>query len=215
MVKILGRSGQSLGATYDAVGSQVTVDELKDADGINLVDELGSRTHSERLNTSLLSVSSGAIASDTTFQIDIDPSDGIADCPNRLLAINLISLAGNELAIATVFVVDPLSGREIAIWAFDLAATDAGTDYTIRWKNDGQAVTTEHLMVPGWELAPQMLSRIGLSGPAGTMPRLTLRGITAIGAGDTFFFLVQLMRPATVAPDPGEPMSHGLPIPSW
>jgi len=212
--KILGRGGASLGTTYDVEGSTVAVDKLADEE-VHLVDAMGNRIHSERLCTIITQSTTGVIATATAFNVDLSAADPLPDCPHRLVSINVIALGGNETDFVLVSMRDPATGREQILWAWDL---DNDQEQKVRWVNDGVGPATDRVLVqlsPVIEL-PIIVTRIGLEAQSGMMPTFHLRGQTAAaGAGETYFVQMVFVRPASVSPLPGEPTSHGLPIPSW
>jgi len=205
--KIQAQAGTSLADIYRILGSIVGLEEL-DVSDVKGVHELGGTIHSERLQSFLISATPGATAQNLAWNTTVG---GIPDSVNRLLAISVIADTTARITNAQVSLQDPAIAREIPLWSWD-----AGNDVenTIQWNNDGAGVAAEFLLVGKHHHAIELLTRIGTTL---VMPSILFRGLTSgFGAGDvTPTLLFHLARPNSGAPTPGEPSSHGLPIPGW
>jgi len=207
--KILSRAGTSLADTWDVEGSIAGVDELVSRE-VSLVDEMGARVFSERALTFVYVISSTAIAQSTVFDV-VSPTE-IPDSPNRLMAVTVLVDAQPRMSFASLAVQDAVTGREIPVWVWD-SSNDLVK--SVRWSNDGAGVVTAYeLTVEDPQRIPYLLTR---QGDNRLMPGLIWRGQSSgFGAGTvTARCLVSLCRANRLSPTPGEPSSHGLPIPGW
>lgn len=205
--KILSQAGISLADVYDIEGSIAGLEEL-DVRDIKGVHELGGQIHSERLTSFLVLSTSGPVAQSTVWGVI---AGGFPDSTNRLLGLSVMTDASARLVHASVAIQEQGNSREMPIWVWDLADDRV---QGLEWSQDGAAVASvEHLSVLVTHV-PQLLTRLG---PTLEMPQLIFRGITAaFGAGTvTTQVIYHLARPSSGNPAPGEPSSHGLPIPGW
>ena len=211
MSKILAQAGISLADVYDVEGSVVGVEQLL-AQEVSLVHEMGGQMFSERLGAFIIEISSGAIAQSTGWAID---TVVLPDAIHRLTAVSVIAEVAADVSNASLAIQEVGGvnvGREIPIWVWNVIDD---LEVGFRWSNDGAAVGNVVLLRPSQpQQIPTILPR---EGSGGQMPHLIFRGATgAFGAGtSTTFMLLHLMRPLPSSPTPGEPKSHGLPIPSW
>jgi len=207
--KILSQAGVSLADIYDVEGSVVGLEDL-DVSEIKGVHSLGPTIFSERLTSHLVLVTSTAINQSTAFNIAMA---NVTDAPNRLLGISVMADVGARVDFCSVAIGDQQSFRETPIWVWD-----SNDDIVKRfsWVEDGVGPTTvDNLEVLGLTHLPQLLTRTGLDRG---MPRLMFRGFsTAFGAGTVEVQCIYTFCRANVSgtPAPGEPSSHGLPVPSW
>jgi len=206
--RVLSQAGVSLADVYDVEGSIAGIDRL-DINEIKGVHELGAQIHSERLKAFIVQSSSGAVAQSTTWGLTIG---GFPDSINRLLAVTVIANNAARVDHCSIAIQEQGNSREIPVWAWD-TADDA--EKQVEWSIDGAAAATQfYLAVIGIPQVPELLTRLG---DDGQMPQLIFRGETgAFGAGNvTTRALFHVARPNTGNPPPGEPSSHGLPIPGW
>lgn len=205
--KILSQAGTSLADVYDIEGSVAGLHSI-DVDEIKGVHELGGQIHSERLVAFLTTQTTGGVLQNTTFA---NTSGSFPDSINRIMHLSVLASVGARLAHVSVAFQDTASGREIPIWVWDNADD---RDQAIEWSNDGAGATTvQHLSTLVTHL-PTLMTRVGTPRLMGA---LILRGLTSgFGAGTVTVFLVtQILRPNPAVVVPGDPSSHGLPIPSW
>lgn len=208
-MKVLAQTGVSLADVYDIQGSIVGTDELLGGE-VHLSHEMGGTIFSERIQTFIVAISSGAILQSASFDATFG---AIPDCPNRVLAVTVIVDTASRLNNCTLSVfIDDASGEyPIFNWAI---AHDQQKNCRIDLGAAAPADLTMLVPIAGVNLLPALLTRVGI---ADQMPTLRFRGTTdAFGAGDvTATCLVTLARATPGSPAPGEPSSHGLPIPSW
>jgi len=208
MSKILAQAGISLADVYDVAGSVAGVEQLLTQE-VSLVHEMGGQMFSERLGAFILEIPNGGIAQSTGWVVD---TVILPDTTHRILGVTMLSDSAAEVGTATLAVANTASDREIPIWSWDSTIDD---EVITRWSNDGAAVANMLLLrsvAP--QQVPYMLIREGIEKQ---MPHLIFRGSTlGFGAGtnDTFC-LIHIARAGDADPQPGNPSSHGLPIPSW
>lgn len=206
--KVLSQSGISLADIYDVEGSIVGIDQL-DVSEVKGVHELGATIHSERLVSWLVVGATGGIAQNTVFESVIT---NFPDSIARILGMSVFTDVAARVTHASVAIRNQDNDREIPIWVWDTADD---REQGFEWSNDGAAVATfVHLSVLNPSM-PQLLTRMGSNG---LMSEVVLRGLTAgFGAGTVqTIVMLQIARPnPTLIPTPGEPSSHGLPIPGW
>lgn len=208
MPKVQAQAGASLADSYDVVGSIIGVEQLTTQD-VSLTHEMGGTMFSERLISFQVNLTSGDIAASTAFNATgVQP---LPDVPVRILGITCIVDTASRLANLMVGIRDPVAGGDLPFFIWD---NTLGTQTAFRFSDSGASVgaTTQ---LSGAELqTPNLVTRFGLSR---TMPELVMRGITTgFGAGtlETQAF-IHIAHPSREVPAPGEPSSHGLPLPGW
>jgi len=208
VVKILSQAGFSLADVYEVEGSILSIDQL-DVTEIKAVHDLGPQIHSERLLSILIQQNTGAILQNVTWNLT---TGNFPDSVARIFGVSLIADVTSRIDNVVLAIQDPDTGREMPFFVWD---SNADADLTMRWSNNGAAVAGFRSLRPavGFSL-PTLLTRMG--GTRG-MPLVSFRGTTlGFGAGTVTCFLVyHLARPNRISPTPGDPSSHGLPIPSW
>jgi len=209
MGKILSQAGVSLADVYDVEGSIVGVDELITRE-VHLQHEMGAQIFSERLRGFIIKLEPGAIAQNTSFSVGITK---IPDSPNRLIGVQCVATNARISNIALYVSDISAIAREILVWSWDVVNDQNSTQ---RWSDDGGAVGSVNMLrstAPNYGL-PLLITR---TGDSGQMPELNVRGTTAgFGAGTvTPVILCMMIRANPQAPVPGDPRSHGLPVPSW
>jgi len=205
--KIQSQAGDSLSDTYSIRGSKVGVEQLNFED-VNLVDEMGGRVHSERLQSFFVTLTV-TVGQSLDFNIT---AGGIPDSVNRVLGV--FAVADTSPAILQVQLAILENGgptREMPIWVWD---NTSGLQQPIRWADDGELPGDEFALTPPIYTLPQLVTR---TGAGKLMPDLLVRGTTTgFGAGMVrLIVMVHLARPDPGNPTPGHPSSHGLPVPSW
>jgi len=205
--KILGQAGVSLADVYDIEGSVVGLENL-DVSEVKAVHDLGGQIHSERLISFIVLSSSGAVNQSAAIGVT---AGGIPDSVNRLLGVSVLASAAARVDHVALTIQDADTGREFPIWSWD---TNDDREQQILWSLDGAGAAAFFLLSTLVTQLPQLLTRLGTSL---AMPQLVMRGTTsAFGAGTvTVRALYHLCRPNTGNPTPGEPSSHGLPLPGW
>lgn len=206
--RILSQAGTSLADVYDVEGSVVGLEAL-DVSDVKAVHELGGQIHSERLLVFGLQIGSTALAQNLTWDVELSV---FPDSINRILSIAVIADVGSRIDNCSVHIRDSLTLRDIPIWMWDSVNDLEGA---VRWS--APAVAAHVALRPVINLpggAPCLLARTGTSR---RMPTLFFRGLTSgFGAGTVLALaLVNVARPDDAVPAPGNPSSHGLPIPSW
>jgi len=209
MPKILSQAGTSLADSYNIEGSIAGVEEL-DSRSVGLVDEMGGRVQSERLNAFILNVASDANNQNASFATE---AAVLPDCVNRVLGIIAFVSTTARLAHCTVNLRMAGTGGEFPIWSWDDALDD---EYSLRLSEAGAAVGTVIALRPSVALQPfqQLAMR---SGDEMLMPSFFLRGTTnGFGAGTlNINALIMIARPQPATVTAGTASSHGLPVPSW
>jgi len=205
--KVQGQAGISLADVYDVVGSIAGVEEI-DVRSIKGVHDLGPQIHSERLNAFQLIADTGNVNQSTAWNVELG---GFPDSINRLLSISVLTDTVARADFASIAIVDPDSGIDHIIWAWD-SANDV--ESSVRWASP--TVGTNFLLVSTRQIlgVPTLIAR---TGAAWRMPTLNFRGSSAaFGAGTVRLrALMQIIRPDPGNPAPGHPSSFGLPIPGW
>jgi len=207
--KILSKSGDSLADAYDVEGSIAGIEELLPRE-LGIIHEMGGTLFSERFSGAIRRITTGAIAQSTTFGVVIGPTDaGAAAAPiSRINGIQVIADTIARVNLAAVLVRDPVTERELPLWAWDSSANDS---ITVRIQDDGAAVANEDLLRPAANsgLLPSILTQ---SGQPLRVSDLALRGQSnAFGAGTVTITALIYVSFA----DLGGVSSRGLPIPSW
>lgn len=211
MPKILSQSGTSLADTYDVEGSIAGVENLESQD-VHLFDEMGGRVFSERLQTFLVEGEAAGVLQNATFAAVLG---GVPDSPNRLLGLTVITDAVARLTDVQVSAreVTPAGAgaREFPIWVWD---NTAGTEVTTTWDRDGAGVAAFDVLIPVQTQVPTLITRLGV---AKQMGQLIMRGLSSgFGAGTVDIIICATFCRANPGnPAPGEPSSHGLPLPGW
>lgn len=211
MPKFLGQAGISLADNYDVEGSIARADQLNTEDGVFLYDEQGGRIHSERLNSFILHFSSTAIAQNTVFDIVLG---GIPDSVNRILGAYVVFNTTARLASANIAIQEIDGSAEFSIFSWG-ETNDA--ERRTRMSIDGAAAGNVSVCIPlgmGSNAGPNLITRMGAEF---LIPQMIFRGSSnGFGAGTVIATaIVLLARPDRGNPRPGEPSSHGLPLPGW
>ena len=206
---ILSQSGISLADVYDIEGSIAGVDRLL-TEEVQLVHEMGSTILSERLQSFLLRISSGANQQNTTWSVS---SGEMPDCVNRILGVSVFIPIANatDISFCSVSIQNGRIDREIPFYTFSLPVDD---EVVVLWNDDGAGNASFMQLRSQVTHTPQLITRLGL-GEA--MPVIRFNGnTTAFGAGTvTAIAIVHVCRPNPETPAAGQPSSHGLPLPGW
>lgn len=209
MPKVLAQAGISLADVYDVEGSIAGIDFI-DTDRVALVHEMGGEIFSERLTSQILTISTGTIAQNSTFSAVFST---IPDSPTRILGVQVIADAASaaRVQLASVSLLGPGTDGEIPIFVFDSTDDNEGL---VRLSLQGAAVATFPHFSPRLQHLPTLITR---HGDSEDMLDIALRGITlGFGAGTVVITaLVHIARAGRATPVPGDPRSHGLPLPSW
>ena len=205
MPKILGQAGISLADVYDVEGSIAGTEELLSQD-VGLAHEMGGQILSERLGSFVVILDTGAIAQSLNFEVIFN---GLPDCVNRILGCKVVVNNAARVNEANVTISVPGS-LEYPIFVWDDAQD---VEREIRMQTGG-TVGGKFELSSALPFVPTLALR---AESEKTMPSLILRGTTiAFGAGTVITqALLYLCRGNTETPTPGEPSSHGLPLPSW
>jgi len=206
--KILSQAGTSLADSYDVEGSIVGVESL-DASDVKLVHEMGGTMVSERMNSLIIQGSSTAVLQTVTWDVSLGQPP---DVFNRILGVFVTADVNARVSFCSLALADVVTGEEIPYWSWD-TLTDSVRN--VRWQNQGAAVSNVIQLVPEFPIdVPNLMTRIGASKQ---MQQTVFRGLSAtFGAGNvTVLANILLARPSQPVPSPGEPKSHGLPLPGW
>jgi len=206
MPRILSQAGSSMAQGYDVDGGIVGVDEL-DSAAVHLAEDFGARVFSERLQSFLIRMTSGAINQSIDFDI---LAAGIPDSVNRILGIFVFE-TNTRIDNVQVGWNEQEDDQDMPLFVWN-TATDSTR--SVRYEDLGTVAAVD-LMVPAYPmLTPTIITRTGANR---VIPQLVMRGSsTAFGAGTVVCnALVHLCRANPGSPAPGEPSSHGLPLPGW
>lgn len=205
MVKILSQAGASLADVYDVKGSIAGIDELSTRE-LPIVHEMGGTVFSERFNTDVRFITTGALNQNTTWDIVLSNLPAV---PSRILGVLVLATTVSRLSVATLSVRSRVSGaeNEVPIFAWD---TNRG-NVTARLVSNGAAPGSVNTLENSLDIAtlPSMLAG---DGEADSVNEVAFRGLTTgFGAGTvTATALVYL-----AFPELGGVSSRGLPVPSW
>lgn len=204
MVKILSQTGNSLADIYDVEGSIAGIEQLETRE-LPIVHELGATAFSERFSTILLTAVSGAVLQSVGWSALVA---GLPSHVCRIIAVRVFIDVTARLDICSLAARDPVSGREIPIWAWD-SATDP--EITVRFSDDGAGPAATQFLQPAQANTqlPHILAGVGQPQPVSD---LMFRGISsAFGAGNLNATVLVYVGFTAV----GGLSSRGLPIPSW
>lgn len=204
MVKILSQAGNSLADVYDVEGSIAGIATLETRE-LPIVHEMGATVFSERLTGSILRVATGDILQNATW--DITTSDVGAVSFSRVLGCLVFTDSASRVSNVSVHIRDPLSGREVPIFAWDL--NEAALN--LRMVDDGAAVATFEALSNALNVATLPSFLIG-SQQRNRIDTLVFRGLmTGFGAGTVFArALIYNIFSETEGIS-----SRGLPVPGW
>jgi len=208
MVKVLSQAGTSLADVYDVEGSIVGVEQL-DATEVKAVHDMGGQIHSERTLGVLLRSATGDLDQTETFGAILGT---FPDCIARVFGVTVLADTAGRMGHVSIAIRDRSNDREFPIWTWD-SLND--TENIITWSNDGAAVGEFVQLVSLQRSLPSMIMRMGTGRQ---LAEFVFRGESlTFGAGTVeAFALIHLGRPVlNEVATPGEPKSHGLPIPSW
>ncbi len=201
MGKILSKSGESLADVYDVKGSIAGIENLE-SDEVHLVHEMGSTILSERLGGSIISITPGAIAQSTNFDIGVS----LGPSPMRLLGMSIMveEAARMTRIIATIRDVPPtINEVPVFLWT----AGDLESSQEVVLNGTLTAVFVMGSALPN--ATPSLLIGTDSRDP---VPVINVRGRTsAFGAGT----VTTHINIYTAAPVLGGVSSRGLPLPSW
>jgi len=207
MPKIQSQAGTSLADTYDIEGSIAGIENLESRD-VSLVDEMGGRVFSERLLSFNLNTTTGNLSQNVTWAVTIG---GFPDSPNRIINPGVIIEATGNVAHCSIAIRNTDTGNEVPIFVWD-DAVDA--ERVITWSNAGAGALARLYLVNAMPAMPALNTRFG---NAEIMGDLIFRGLMSAFGGGTVeaIAVLHFMRANRGNPQPGEPSSHGLPLPSW
>lgn len=208
MPKIRSQAGISLSDLYDVEGSIVGIEELISRE-VHLSHEMGAAVFSERLVARLRRMTTGDIAQNTDFSLQI------ADLPAggfRVLGVDVIADAGLRVNHAVVSMHSPGAnfGQDFPLWTFD--QDFANTGRTVRMVDDDNAEANLTQLAPQLGMANLPSMGFGVD-QRFNVPNIVFRGTTA-GFGAGTVEVIALIYVA--AADAGSGLSsRGLPLPSW
>lgn len=211
MPKILSQAGNSLADIYDVEGSIAGIDTLETRE-LPILHEMGATVFSERFRTTIRRITTGAIAQNIDFNIELT---NLPAAITRLLGLVVFSdNAGRALrcvvsALSSGSVPQPL---EIPIWLWDADA--ANPISTMRYNDNGAGVAAMDYMhgLPESVFVPNFTGGSGQTLVQGGVEDIVMRGTTAgFGAGTVTISAVLLLGFTFQ----GGVDSRGLPIPSW
>lgn len=214
--KILGKSGESLGASYDVEGSQVAIKTLKDEEGVSLVHEMGGVQFSERLFMRILNWNTGALSASSSFYVRSTSAGWAASLPAPAASVRIYSVQAmvetsdgfnGSVTRCSILAHDEDNDNDCPIWVYNGTA-----EVQLNMHLAGSAVTA-------WDVGTRQ-SNIGQMSPVmlqggsrvGQIDELVLSGtMAAFGAGTRTVHAVVLIG----STDPEGLSSVGVPIPSW
>lgn len=201
MPRVLAQAGTSLADVYDVEGSVAGVEELLSRD-VQLLHEMGGTVFSERASAAIRLRTTGAIAQNTSWDL------AITELPagmSRVLSAQIISDSA-RVDHASLHIVEPIVGREVAFWAWD---TNDDPEVQLRTQLDSVVSEVFLLRPSSGILLPNFL--VG-DGQPQIISDMAFRGVTtAFGAGTV---TVQAMIHIAFS-QVGGVSSRGLPVPSW
>lgn len=201
--KILSQSGDSLADMYDVEGSIAGIEHLETHD-LPIVHELGSTLFSERFSVFTRRAGPGAIAQNTTWDIEI------TDAPfwiYRVLGVVVIANAAGRVQFCQAALRDPVGGREMPFFVWD-TANDSEANF--RTVEDGAAVANQLALIPSLQMPPVM--NASFEQPQ-RMPNIVFRGQTgAFGAGTVTPIMLVTLGFTHLATSVS---SRGIPVPGW
>jgi len=208
--KILSQAGNSLADIYDVEGSIAGIETLQTTE-LPIIHEMGQTVFSERFSTRILRATTGAMAQDETFDLILGAASGAEEppgIPSRLLGVTALSDSGGRIDTAAIMVREPVSGREVPVWAHITA--DGRMAVRIR-ENDGTSAPLD-MLIPD-PASVQLPAFVGGSEQPLFTSEIAMRGLTgSFGAGDVTIFFLMYIGFAEVGVVPS---SRGLPIPGW
>jgi len=206
--RIQSQAGVSLADTYAVPGSIAGIERLETHE-VHLTHEMGGTIFSERLQGFLARAATGALLQNVNFNVELGV---FPPSVNRILSVCVLADVVARTNHCVISIQNNVSGREMPIWWWDSA--DDG-EQQVRWSDDGAAVAVFiALRQTGINRLPTLLTPLG---DERQMGHVFFRGATSgFGAGNvSLTALINVARPNTGVPPPGEPSSFGLPLPSW
>lgn len=201
MARILSKSGDSLADAYDVDGSIAGIEQLR-SEEVHLTHEMGGVLHSERMAADVLSVSSGAVAQSTAWNVNFSIGPAIT----RILGAQIVTngIGGIASAVLSVSTGIPITDMPLIAWD-----STGGAAVAVPVMIAGTLATLSVLMP---EIPPMVPSMLIGSDQEQSVQFLSIRGATnAFGAGTvTTQALVYIAFPQV-----GGLSSRGLPTPSW
>lgn len=208
MAIIQGRSGDSLAGIYDVVGGSFDVGRLAETE-VQLVHEMGETIASERLRTDLRIVEALGVAQSTNFNVAIDD---LPRGPFRLQSgVVFIDVGGRVSGVCLSMELGDGS-RSIPLYSWSSATgVEVPQQFTI-----GGALVARSLLLPLYNAFPVL----GLGTFQGTPVQqnriLRLAGATAaFGAGTVDIRAMVISTHMDIPGGQQQPISWGLPVPSW
>jgi len=204
VTKILSQTGISLSDLYDVEGSIVGVEQLLSKD-VSLVHEMGATIFSERASGSVSLMTSGAIAQNITWNLNLLMGTDI----RRIFRVQVLADVAARVSHASVNINNrnAAGATEIPIFNWQTGVGD-DVEKLCRVELDG-TIANLIRMESGQPFVPIMT--FGTDQPRSTS-MITFRGVTTgFGAGTV---LVRALIYEGFAL-PGALSSRGLPLPSW
>ena len=207
MPKILSQAGNSLADIYDIEGSIAGIEHLETRD-LPIVHEMGATVFSERLSGNLIRRSTGAIAQNATWDLQVlaaNTPEGIF----RILSV-FVFADQNRVDRASILLQQTIPNvGEQAMYIWD-TANDAVRN--IRLSDAGGAPGNQLALI---QALPQPMPILAIgSGQAQSVGNtMIFRGLTTgFGAGTvTVVALIYVASPELST----SVNSRGLPVPSW
>jgi len=204
MVKILSKSGDSLADMYDVEGSIAGIEQLETRE-LPIVHEMGGTVFSERISGFIRRNVTAAINQSTAFD---EVSTGLPAGPYRVLGVYVQADVASRVDRAQVSLRNPLSGREIPIFIWDV---NHDVEKDIRIVENGSAVSEDRALVQAFPVVMPSLG-IGRFQPQRVGEEIVFRGASsAFGAGTVLLTSLVYVAFSEV----GGISSRGLPVPGW
>jgi len=207
-VKILSRSGTSVGDIFDSVGSKVGVTEL-DVESLKGVVEFGGLVFAERIGGQIRRGTTGDIAASAGIVVEV----GMPVTPTRLLGLVVATDNAARVASCAVMPQGEQGGtfaqtQEMPIWVWDETNSTQ-----VRMIDDNGAAGLLDILHPVDALLQVPSMMFGDSSPRQTTAVMAMRGAaTAFGAGTVEIILLMYLAHAVAQSGLS---SYGLPIPGW
>ena len=206
MAKILSQSGVSLADIYDVEGSIAGIDTL-DTRSLPIVHEIGASVWSERASGAIRRTSTGALAQNTTWDLQLD---NLPASINRILGVFVFT--DNAARIQNAQVSVGSGGREQPLWFWDVNEQNI----ELRLQDDGGAVAVVFGLCSDRNMGAGTLPSMAF-GSVQPQPidDIIFRGDTAgFGAGAVTVTALIYIGFSEVGRAFGV-SSYGLPVPSW
>lgn len=207
-VKILSRSGASVADVYDALGSNVGIDEL-DVGSLKGVHEMGGTVFAERVGGQIRRGTTGDIIASAGIVVEV----GMPLFPTRLLGLTVITDDASRVNRCAVMPQGEMDGTTTATQEMPIWVWDETNSTPVRMVDNNGAAALFDVLHPIQPLTQVPSMMFGADSPAQTTATMAMRGdATAFGAGTVEIILLMYIAHAVAQSGLS---SYGLPIPGW